>query len=275
MSMRLSRTATAALALAFGLVAVPACKKSKPTVPAAPSAGSGPTPDPEPPSGPRDPGVPQSPVFRAAYPLLAGPKTKALENLQQVGLAFQTYHLDNNAFPGGFYDASGRIGLSWRVALLPYLDEQQLFSRFKLDEPWDSDHNKALLPAMPGVFAPPQTSSNGYTFLRGFTGPHAWLNPRVPGRAGRRADGVSRLAIPDGPSKTILVAEAYDPVPWTKPDELAFAPGAPPRLGGVFESGFHVMRGDGGVTFLRKGSDPKTLADMIQIDDGNPVRFDE
>jgi hypothetical protein len=45
--------------------------------------------------------------------------------------------------------------LSWRVRMLPYLDEQELYEQFKLDEPWDSDHNKQLIEKMPRLFASP------------------------------------------------------------------------------------------------------------------------
>ena len=50
---------------------------------------------------------------------------------------------------------TGKALLSWRVALLPFLEENELYKQFHLDEAWDSDHNKKLLAKMPRVFAPP------------------------------------------------------------------------------------------------------------------------
>src|SRR5262249_29159759 len=44
--------------------------------------------------------------------------------------------------------------LSWRVAILPYIGQRALYQRFRLNEPWDSKHNKKLLAQMPKVFAP-------------------------------------------------------------------------------------------------------------------------
>ena len=78
----------------------------------------------------------------------------------------------------------------------------------------------------------------------------------------------------DGTSNTIIVAEAYDPVIWTKPEEMAFDPATPPKLGGVFASGFLAGMADGSVRFVRNGIPAKTLANAIQINDGNIVDLD-
>jgi hypothetical protein len=57
--------------------------------------------------------------------------------------------------PAVVYGKDGKPLYSWRVLLLPYLDEQELYQQFQLDEPWDSPHNLQLLPRMPGFYAPP------------------------------------------------------------------------------------------------------------------------
>src|SRR5687768_3350628 len=56
--------------------------------------------------------------------------------------------------PPALIGDDGKPLLSWRVLLLPYLEHRELFEQFRLDEPWDSPHNRALLPKMPNVFAP-------------------------------------------------------------------------------------------------------------------------
>ena len=55
------------------------------------------------------------------------------------------------------YGADGLPKLSWRVALLPYLDQNDLYKEFRQDEPWDSPHNKALIDRMPAVFQTPDS----------------------------------------------------------------------------------------------------------------------
>src|SRR5207245_2072326 len=56
--------------------------------------------------------------------------------------------------PPAIRASDGTPLLSWRVAILPFIDQEDLYHRFHLDEPWDSPHNLDLLQAMPHVFAP-------------------------------------------------------------------------------------------------------------------------
>jgi hypothetical protein len=123
--------------------------------------------------------------------------------------------------------------LSWRVLILPYIEQGNLYKRFHLDEPWDSPNNLALLSAMPRVYAPPpdlpasvRAGPSG-TFYQVFVG------------EGTAFEGPQGLRLhddfPDGTANTILVIEAGEPVPWTKPDDLRYKADEPlPSLGGVF-----------------------------------------
>ena len=80
----------------------------------------------------------------------AAENTKRLNNLKQIALAFHNYHDANQAFPPN-KDAKGK--LSWRVHILPYIDQAPLYNKFNLDEDWDSETNKPLIAEMPKVFA--------------------------------------------------------------------------------------------------------------------------
>src|SRR5262249_47458476 len=145
-------------------------------------------------------------------------------------------------------------GLSWRVAILPYLGEDKLYKQFKLDEPWDSEHNKKLIEKMPKVYAPPQgvEAKPGHTFDRMFDGPGTMFRMKT------------LAAVPDGKSNTLMVVEAGEPVIWTKPDELPYDADKPlPKLGGHFPTGFNALFGDGSVRFIRKGIDEKVLRALI------------
>jgi prepilin-type processing-associated H-X9-DG protein len=134
---------------------------------------------------------------------------------------------------------------SWRVALLPYLGENQLFSQYRRDEPWDSPANKAVLARMPQVFAAPgdMRAAAGLTHYQVLVG---------PGTAFERPDGRVRLIdFPRGASETILAVEAADPVPWTKPEDLPYAPDGPlPKVGGLVGNGFHALFADGSVRWI-------------------------
>src|SRR4051794_3818491 len=83
----------------------------------------------------------------------AARRSQCVNNLKQIGLAMHNYNSAYDVFPPAVItDPDGKPLLSWRVLLLPFLDEQALYEQFKLDEPWDSPNNKPLLSRMPKVF---------------------------------------------------------------------------------------------------------------------------
>jgi hypothetical protein len=153
--------------------------------------------------------------------------------------------------------------LSWRVAILPFIEQDNLYRRFKLDEPWDSPNNKALIPLMPKVYAPVNgNAKDGKTPYQLFVGPGALFDHAlaVPGPVCR---GPTLGRIPDGTSNTLLITEAADPVVWTKPDDLPYDAKKPlPRLG-QFPEGFYAAMADGSVYFFKKGLDAKVLHALI------------
>jgi hypothetical protein len=190
--------------------------------------------------------------------------------LQQIGIAF--HNLADTAdmtFTDDLTDKDGRPLLSWRVALLPYLEEENLYKEFKLDEPWDSEHNKKLIPKMPKVYAPVRVKAKaGETFLQRFVGKGALFNEK----------GVAYKVpkIPDGTSNTALVVEAGDPVIWTKPADLPFNLKGPlPKLGGLFDGDFHILLCDGSVSLFKKNFDVAEMKKVVQPDDGMTIDLDK
>jgi len=155
----------------------------------------------------------------------------------------------------------GRPLLSWRVLLLPYLGEEELFQQFKLDEPWDSPHNKRLLAKMPSVYAPVRKGKEPHsTFFQVFAGEGTIFEGT---RGSRIAD------IRDGTAQTIIVVQAAEAVPWTKPVDLHYDAKKPiSKLGGMFKDGFHFALADGTVHFAKKDFDEKTIRLAIIRNDG-------
>jgi RNA polymerase sigma factor (sigma-70 family) len=181
--------------------------------------------------------------------------------------------------PAGGTDAGGAappaIGgnakplLSWRVAILPYIEQDNLYKQFKLDEPWDSDHNKKLIARMPAVYAAPGTKADdGRTYYQAIVGTGAAWEPRHEMRF--------PASFTDGLSNTILVVEAATPVPWTKPEDLPYVTDqALPKFGGLFGGDFHALFGDGAVQFLSARADEQQLRYAIMPNDGNPIDLDK
>ena len=91
-----------------------------------------------------------SSTFEFVGDKIKGEKDPIEEHLKTLAAALDKYHEKHGVYPpAALCDTEGRPVLSWRVALLPYLGEEALFNEFKLDEPWDSLHNKRLLKKLP------------------------------------------------------------------------------------------------------------------------------
>ncbi len=165
-----------------------------------------------------------------------------------------------NCSPAAVCGKDGTPLLSWRVLILPFIEEDSLFKEFKLDEPWDSPHNIRLLPRMPRSYRPPGHKAElvppHHTVIHVFVG---------YGAAFEWADGKKlRADFPDGVSNTLLLIEAGKPVPWTKPEEPTYAPGRPlPDLDRIFRDGFRVCMGDASRSWISKDMSETTLRPLI------------
>lgn len=211
-----------------------------------------------------------------------------MNNLKMIALAMHDYAEAHGGRlpPAVLRDATGKPLHSWRVLLLPYLEHKSLYDKFRLDESWDSPHNIALLSSMPHEYSTPAAlpvearAEPFSTFYQVFTG------------KGTAFDGSEGLRLPqdfpDGTSNTILVAEAGQAVPWTKPDDLPYEADRPlPPLGGVFTGesrfslfgsnrvkGYHAVMADGSARFITSPTGEATLRDAITRNDGRPLGGD-
>jgi hypothetical protein len=202
-------------------------------------------------------------VLRGMENMKDAPKRSAPE-LERVARALLKYQEDNGTLPPAVvYDDEGRPLYSWRVLILPYLGHRSLYRHFRLDQPWDSEDNLALLERMPAVYAPPRTKRSHiprhHTVVHVFVGPLAAF------------DGKEGLAVPadfpNGAANTLLVVEAGDPVPWTSPEGIPYNPYGPlPRLNGLFAGGFRAAMADGSVRFIPRRMDENKLRELIQRD---------
>lgn len=177
----------------------------------------------------------------------------------------------NGSFPpAAVVSREGKPLLSWRVLILPFIEQQELYNQFRLDEPWDSPHNIQLLPSMPGTFLPfdgRTTDEPNTTFFRVFVG---------NGAAFEWNRGLSiRDEFPDGTSNTVLIIQAAEAVPWTKPDELEYSPNRPlPKLGGIFRNTFQVALANGQVQSVPDSVSETTLRAAITRNGGDQLGKD-
>jgi hypothetical protein len=192
------------------------------------------------------------------------PEEKRQASFRDLGLALHNYEQMGNGLPRAdgpgtpmnkFQSNKYKPGLSWRVYLLPVLSRQDLFAKFKLDEPWDSPANSALLPEMPEIFRSAGTSKPGETcfhVLLGpkgkkgfiFTDPLAKAPPSEPDSTEFVSDGIlsTRLAeISDGLADTIMLVEGgpSTAAPWTQPGGIVVDVTHPKAALGI--SGQHAL----------------------------------
>ena len=196
----------------------------------------------------------------------AAQRTSSINNLKQIALAMHNYNSTYGAFPAAAIcdKKTGKPLLSWRVAILQYIEEEALYKQFKMDEPWDSEHNLKLAKNMPKIYFHPKANKPGddKTHYRLFYGKGATFELNK---------STQLTNITDGTSNTIMAVEAEEPVVWTNPNDLAFDPTkALPKMlsiNGKFSAAFC----DGSVRSFKVPIDPEIFKLLIQKNDGKPI----
>lgn len=199
---------------------------------------------------------------------VAARRVQSGNNLRQLGLALYNFESTYRTFPAtaGVGD-DGQPMLSWRVAILPFVEEGELYQKFNLDEPWDSEHNLALLEEMPDVFKHPgRNTPPGHTVYMAPVNDVTLLRKTEP----------SRLAnVTDGTSNTIMLLETSEElaVPWTAPQDYELDMENPSA--GLFVNGiFNMLLGDGSVHTVEQVLwDMDTLRAFFTRAGGEAVEF--
>jgi hypothetical protein len=198
----------------------------------------------------------------------AARRAASTNNLRRIGLGILQYHEAKGQFPPAYNaDKNGKPLLSWRVLILPYLEMNDLYQKFHLDEPWDSDHNKRLIAVLPMVYRNPssavlQLGKTNYLTIRG-------EKSVFPG-----GEGIKMSDVSDGASNTIMTVEAPDDsaVFWTKPDDFTYDANNPLKgLTGMRPGGFLAGFADGSVGFINSSIDPTVLKSLFTRNGGEQV----
>lgn len=145
-------------------------------------------------------------------------RRQRMNQFKQIFLAMHNFHDVNKHFPpAAICDKAGKPLLSWRVAILPYLEQSELYKQFHLDEPWDSPHNIALVPKLPAIYTDPDYH------LRNVVreGKTTYQVPAGPETVFHDNTGTGVRDVTDGTSVTIGLVEVEPKraVVWTKPED--------------------------------------------------------
>ena len=197
----------------------------------------------------------------------AANRNTSLNKIRQIGLAMLNYESGKRHFPAqAICSKDGKPLLSWRVAILPQLEEMELYKQFHLDEPWDSEHNKPLIAKMPAAYVKPGRPNDGTT---------VFLVPYGKGLAFEGTEGLTIGSFTDGTSKTILAVEVNDDraVPWTKPDDLEVDLNKPFDGLGEAHAGdiFCAVFADCHTIGISKQCDVDTLKALFTRNGGEPI----
>ena len=215
----------------------------------------------------------------------AARKAVSMNNLKQIGLAMLTWHNSYAAFPAAYsINQDDKKLLSWRVHLLPFVEQAALYRQFRLDEPWDSEHNKKLIPLMPAVFRSPLSASA--------PGTTTYRTIMLPGGAGAMSSpkkarmsqmirnskvfmqGNSLRDIQDGSSRTILAVEVGDSqaIAWTRPDELVYSDKTNlAGWGAESQKNFATLFCDGSIRMLSRQIQREDLKALLTRSGGETV----
>ena len=171
-------------------------------------------------------------------------------------VALRAYQDVNGRLPPAVvYGPLGTPWHSWRVLILPYIEQAVLFNEFRLHEPWNSPHNLRLAERRPLSYGPPRRKENliphDHTICHVLVGKGTPFDPpesQFDAPKGRQLPA----DFPDGTANTLLLVEAGEPVLWTKPEDLPYDPAGPlPPLRGLFKDGFRACTADGKPVFIR------------------------
>lgn len=199
---------------------------------------------------------------------IAAARSEQANHLKQVMLALHNYHDAYKGFPPAIViDKESGVARSWRVEILPYLGEVELYNQYRKNEPWDSETNKKVLAKMPIIYRhPSQPADSVYTSIFAAYGNGLMFEKKSGVSIGFRD-------ITDGTSNTIAIVEAKRDIPWTKPEEIEFDATAAklPELGFVPE-GTQVGFGDGSVRFLARSIDPSLFNKLLTRAGGEVVQ---
>ena len=204
----------------------------------------------------------------------AARRSQCKNNLKQIGLALHNYHEQYGTFPPAFLpDNNGKPMHSWRVLILPYIDQLALYNQYDFSEPWDGPTNGRLLVQMPAVYACPSHAASGTmttTAYAGVFGEHCVF---------RGSEPVAIKDISDGTVNTLIVGEAVKAnIPWMKPEDIDIK--QYPTIGGAagFSSdhagGAQFLMCDGAVRFISASLVPQTLKALFTRDGKEQVGSD-
>ena len=204
----------------------------------------------------------------------AARRSQCNNNLKQIGLDMQTYADIHKSFPPAYVaDENGRPMHSWRVLILPYMEQKALYDRYDFSEPWDGPNNSQLASLMPAPYQCPSNPASGpastTTSYAAITGPGTMFDADIPS---------GFATIRDGTSNTLMVVEATNAgIHWMEPRDLDVnqmtfrVNGSPADISSPHPGGALAVFADGHTSFLQNTITAQILRALITKSGGEPI----
>ena len=195
-------------------------------------------------------------------------------NLKHIALALHNYHDAHRSFPPAYIaDAEGNRLHSWRVLILPFLEQQELYDAYRFDEPWNGPNNRKLAARMPAIYAcpadtdSPTHTTNYYAVVSSVT---VW-----PEHLALRFRDIR-----DGTSSTMQLVESRDAnVNWMDPRDLNLGqaleginPKSSPSISSHHGEVANCAFCDAAVYELSQDLNEDVLVRMLTSNSGEPLR---
>lgn len=192
-----------------------------------------------------------------------GPIEKRKQTLKKVGNALHRFHYKHSHLPTASSQKKNvGEGLSWRVHILPFLEEENLYRQFKLDEPWDSEHNKKLIEKMPGIYKDPERTNDGKTTIHVFVGERTIFGNFFPTRLRSIRPSSLIMCVVSGDDKADV---------WTRPGGLRcdHENSCWDAVGNIGSEGLLVVMTDGSIKTFKKDVSARGMLSLIRIPSGD------
>ena len=195
-------------------------------------------------------------------------------NLKQIGLAMLYYEQMNGRFPPAYVtDDDGKPLYSWRLLLLPFMEQEYLFEQFDRTKAWDSPENLAGSETLLSVYQCPSSNrmKGPYTDYVVVVGPETVF-------PGEKPLGIQHVR--DGTTNTIMVVEVRNSgIHWAEPRDITLddllATGinghADSGCGSQHPGGMNVLFCDGSVHFIAEQISLETLRSLLTAGGGELI----
>jgi len=189
-------------------------------------------------------------------------------NMKRIVLAMHLYEREYGTLPPALtLDANGKPLHGWRTLLLPYFGDEELadlYAQIRLDEPWDSGHNRQFHTRNLDIYRCPSNPSmpDGHTSYSVIVGDELLF---TNGGEGQKFGE-------HGPNILMLAERKNDTVCWMQPDaeilqtdaELGISHSSPTSIGSNHTGGANFGLLDGGVTFISETIDNATFVELVR-----------